>query len=271
MNYGQSSIVTPRKDGYIFDPNSAYINVTHDYNDVNYAAILMTFVISGYVLDNNSMPISDVNVSAQNGGGTWTSKYGGGASFTDSNGYYEVRVDYNWSGMVTPSKFNYSFGPSSRYYEDVNENLTENQNYTGTLLDLKISGYIRNECNVPMSGVQVIADNNGGQGITDATGRYEVWVFNGWSGTVTASKAHYTFSPPGREYSNVTEDKTGENYLAHNIYDLDCSGSIGYGDVAIIHQNWLQTGSNVPGDVHKDANNIVDFLDFADFANVWWD
>jgi hypothetical protein len=29
------------------------------------------------------------------------------------------------------------------------------------------------------------------------------------------------------------------------------------------------SGPNVPGDIHKDQDNIVNFLDFADFAPVW--
>ncbi len=271
VDYGRSSIVTPQKDGYFFDPNSTYINVTHDYNDVNYAATLMTFVICGYVIENNAAPISDVNVSAQNGGGPWTSKYGGGSALTDATGYYEISADYNWSGTVTPGKFRYSFGPAGRYYEDVNENWTANQDYTGTLLIFRITGCVKNVCNTPISGVLVSADNGASQSLTDANGCYEVWVSDNWSGTVTLSKAHYTFSPPGRVYTDVLEDKTGQDYSADNIYDLDCDGSIGYGDVAVIHQNWLEIGSNVPGDIHKDEDNIVNLADFADFAGVWLD
>jgi len=270
VDYGRSSIVTPQKEGYVFEPNSAYVNVTRDYNDVNYTATLTTFVISGYVLEPNHIaPISDVNVSAQNGGGPWTSKHGGGSSLTDVNGYYEVWVDYNWSGTVTSGKIRYSLGPSSRYYKDVNENWTADQDYTGTLLTLRITGCIRNECNAPIKGVLVSADNGGDQSTTDANGCYEVWVSDNWSGTVTLSKAHYTFDPPNREYTDVLKDKTGQDYSAHNICDLDCDGSIGYGDVAIIHENWLQTGPNVAGDIHKDEANTVDSLDFADFADVW--
>ena len=34
--------------------------------------------------------------------------------------------------------------------------------------------------------------------------------------------------------------------------------------------NWLEPGGpDVQSDIHKDDNNIVNFLDFADFALVW--
>jgi hypothetical protein len=135
-----------------------------------------------------------------------------------------------------------------------------------------ISGYVTEpDANIPVIGVSIDATNGGGSDTTDANGCYKIWVGYNWSGTVTLSKAHYTFDPNGRTYIGVTADQTGQDYTANNIYDLDFSGSIGFGDVAIISENWLLTGENIPGDFYKDATNIVNFLDFADFANVWQD
>jgi len=107
VGYGWAGVITPEKQGYVFEPNSnIYNNVTQGYSDVNYTATLMTFKIVGHVLDSgNSTPISNTSVSAENGGGPWTTKYGGGSSMTDATGYYEVWVDYNWSGKVTPAKY----------------------------------------------------------------------------------------------------------------------------------------------------------------------
>jgi hypothetical protein len=270
VDYNWSGVVTPQKDGFVFEPNSnTYTNVTRDYNDANYTATLMTFKIAGLVLKSDLTPISEVNVSAENGGGPWTSKYGGGSTLTDTKGYYQVMVDYNWSGNVTPVKYAYVFEPNSRYYADVNEDYTTGQDYTGTLLTYRIAGYIKNECNAPIEGVSLSADNGGGQGMTDVNGFYEVWVDCNWSGTVTPSKVYCTFEPNSRSYANVIADQNDQNYIASNVYDLDCDGSIGWGDVAVIGENWLVSGPNVPGDIHKDDDNIVNFLDFADFATAW--
>jgi hypothetical protein len=241
VEYGWSGTVEPNKTGYTFEPNGIdYSNVITDHNG-NYTAILDTFIISGYAVDSEMLtPLEGVLLSPDNDGGPYTSKYyGGGHNTTDANGYYEVLVDYNWSGNVVPSKYDYAFEPNSRYYADVNED-TADQNYIGTLLTYRITGYIKNECNVPIEDVVVSADNGGGQGTTDVNGFYEVWVDYNWSGTVTPSKAHYTFEPNNRAYIDVLEDKTGQDYLADNIYDLDCDGSIGFGDVAVISENWLQ-------------------------------
>ena len=104
--------------------------------------------------------------------------------------------------------------------------------------------------------------------MTDANGFYEVWVSYAWTGTVTPAKKHFTFTPGNGSYVGVLADQVGQNYTADNIYDLDCDGYIDLGDVKVICDNWLMTGS-IPGDF--DADGTVDFTDFAVFGNVWGD
>lgn len=266
VDYGWSGAMTPMKNGYVFEPNGrTYTNVSQNYDDMNYTATLMTFAISGYIREQNDMPISDVNVSAENGGGPWTSRYGGGSGLTDANGYYKVVVDYNWSGKVVPAKYAYAFEPNKMEYINVKSD-SNNQDYAGTLLTFIISGHIKNSCDVPTAGVLVDANNGGGHGTTDVNGYYEVWVDYNWSGTVTPTKGYLTFNPAEMVHIDVLADQTEQNYQAANIYDLDCDGSIGFGDLRIISENWLN-GPSLPGDFYKD--DIVNFLDFAEFANHW--
>jgi lysophospholipase L1-like esterase len=271
VDYGWSGVVTPEKEGYVFEPNSnTYNNVTHGYSDVNYTATLITFKIAGYVLDSdNSAPISDVNVFTENGGGPWTSRYGGGATLTDADGYYEVWVDCNWSGNVTSSKYAYVFEPNSRHYEDVNQDYSVGQNYMGSKLDLRITGYIKNECDMPIEGVLVYASNGGSEGTTDVNGFYEVWVDSAWSGVVMPTKAYCTFDPNWMSYVDVLADQPDQNYAAGNIYDLDCDGSVGWSDFEILVNNWPLTGPAVRGDFIHDG--VVNFLDFAELVRVWED
>jgi hypothetical protein len=122
---------------------------------------------------------------------------------------------------------------------------------------------------VPIEGVAVSADNGGGQGTTDVNGYYETWVDYNWSGTVTPSKQNYTFEPNLMSYVGVLADQPDQNSVAHNIYDLDYDCYIGWGDVRVMADNWLQTGVNIPGDFYKDDDNTVNFLDFAKFAENW--
>jgi hypothetical protein len=269
--YGWSGSVALSKTGYTFEPNGInYNNVTTDLND-NYIATLDTFLISGYAIGSvTHLPLAGVLVAPDGNGGPFTSKYhGGGSDITDVNGYYEVLVDYNWSGSVVPSKYAYAFEPNSLSYAGVTQDRQADQNYVGTLLMYKITGYIKNACQVPIEGVLAEANNGGGSDTTDANGYYEVWVSYNWSGTVTASnKSHYTFDPVNRAYTDVFENKTDQDYLADNIYDLDCNDPIGFGDVAIISENWLSNNVDIHnGDFNGDG--IVNFLDFSDFADVW--
>jgi hypothetical protein len=271
VNYNWSGIITPQKEGYIFEPNSnSYAGVTQNYSEVNYTATLITFKIAGYVFQEDYVtPINDVNVSAENGGGLWTKRYGGGTSVTDANGYYKVQVDYNWTGGVTPARYAYVFEPNSRYYEDVNKDWIVDQNYTGRILTFRVFGFIKNECNVPLEGMVVSAGNGGSQGTTDVNGFYEVWVDYGWSGTIVPTGENYTFDPNSMSYAVVMADQPDQNYVANNIYDLDCDGYIDLGDLAVMAGNWLMQGTGIPGDF--DADGIVNFLDLAEFGNIWRD
>jgi len=94
---------------------------------------IVTYGISGCILDLNDVPIDGVLVSADNGGGLDT---------TDPNGYYEVWVSYNWSGTVTPTDEEYTFAPANRPYSNVLADQTY-QDYVGTsIYDLYPDGII---------------------------------------------------------------------------------------------------------------------------------
>jgi hypothetical protein len=269
VDCGWSGVVTPQKEGYVFEPNSVvFTDVNQDYSDMDYTASLMTFRIAGFIFEQDGdTPISDVNVSAENSGGPWTTKYGGGTSRTDADGYYEVWVDCNWSGKVRPDKYAYVFEPNVSNYENVNQDYTEGQDYIGNELELRIFGFVRNECNAPVAGILVEPDNGGSYAVTDLDGFYEVRVDEGWSGTVSPVRIKCTFEPNLLNYTNLQADQPDQNYIIYNVYDLDCDGRVGENDFAIMTANWLVTGPDIPGDFINDE--IVDFLDFADFGDVW--
>jgi hypothetical protein len=51
------------------------------------------------------------------------------------------------------------------------------------------------------------------------------------------------------------------------LADLNKDGSFNFFDLQVLSQQWLMTGLCVPGDINQD--DIVDFLDFAIFANYF--
>jgi hypothetical protein len=132
---------------------------------------------------------------------------------TDSSGDYSLRVTYDWTGMVTPSKAGYTFIPDHRDYSNVTSNLT-GENYA---VLVTISG------NAGVGGATLTY--TGGSTVANGSGNYSITVAYGWTGTVTPSKAGYTFSPDHRDYSNVTANLTNENYNAL----VTISGNAGIG------------------------------------------
>ncbi|HEU4745030.1 MAG TPA: hypothetical protein VFS61_07335, partial [Anaerolineales bacterium] len=112
----------------------------------------------------------------------------------DSNGSYSLRVSYNWSGTVTPSKAGYVFSPATASFTNLTAMQTI-QNFTATAVYV-ISG------NTGLPQVTLSYVNGTPQTVvSNASGNYSIAVPAGWSGTVTPSKPSYVFSPASRTYS----------------------------------------------------------------------
>ena len=209
VDYGWSGTVTPTKSGYTFSPSSVpYTNVSSNQSQ-NYTGALQTLSISGYVRTSGGAGISGVVMSGLTGNPS-----------TAADGSYTGSVNYGWSGTVTPTKAGYTFSPGSQSYSNVTSNQT--QNYTGTLQALSISGYVRTSGGAGISGV--VMSGLTGNPSTAADGSYTGSVNYGWSGTVTPTKAGYTFSPGSQGYSNVSSNQT-QNYTGA-LQTLSISGYV---------------------------------------------
>jgi len=73
----------------------------------------------------------------------------------------------------------------------------------------------------------------------------------------------------GAAYLDDFEMSTAELLGWPPVGDVDGNGFIEWEDLVIICDNWLVTGPDVPGDIHKDENDTVDFLDYADVVYGW--
>ena len=85
------------------------------------------------------------------------------------------------------------------------------------------------------AGATITANGNSGYDdsstTADGSGNYSVtvdtsWLFQRWSGTVTPSKAGYSFSPSSRSYSSISSNQTGQNYTATPV-TYTISGTVG--------------------------------------------
>jgi M6 family metalloprotease-like protein/uncharacterized repeat protein (TIGR02543 family) len=180
--------------------------------DAELAAVLP--LISGAVKTSGGSGILGVTITFSGGEGTAT---------TDSSGSYSLNVSDGWSGTATPAKAGYTFSPTSIDYTNVTSD-KPNENYEATMLTYTISGNVstvaasvriaRIHAAAALSGV--VMDGLPGDP-TDASGNYTATVDYGFSGTVTPTKAGYSFSPSDRVYANVTADQPDQNYTASII------------------------------------------------------
>jgi len=120
ISYGWSGTITPSKPQYTFTPaNKIYSNITADTASQNYTAILPPVSISGVVRNESNSVVTGVTITADNGGGS---------GFTDANGFYTIVVPYRWSGRIIPTKPGYALNPPFRNYNDVREEI-DDQDY----------------------------------------------------------------------------------------------------------------------------------------------
>ena len=143
----------------------------------------------------------------------------------DSTGAYSLRVSYNWTGTVTPSKSGYIFSPVSASFTNLIAPQTI-QNFSATAVYV-ISG------NAGLPGVTLSYVNGTPRTVvSDANGNYSIPVLGGWSGTVTPSKTSYVFSPASRTYTNISANQTGQNYTA-TLATFTISGNTGVAGVTL--------------------------------------
>jgi hypothetical protein len=216
VSYNWSGTVTISKTGFTFTPvNKVYSGVVSNQTNQNYSATAITFSLSG---------------NAGVGGAIlrWTD----GTVKTDTadaSGNYTFIVSYNWSGTVAPTKTGFNFNPVSKPYTNVISNQV-NQNYIATAITFTVSG------NAGTSGAILSwSDGTTKADTADVSGNYSFIVSYNWAGTVTVSKAGFTFSPPSRFYTNILLNQTNQNYTATAI-TFTISGNTGVGGATL---NWI--------------------------------
>ncbi len=97
----------------------------------------------------------------------------------------------------------------------------DNHEYFAEGIGAIISGYVRNDSGVGISGVSITGLPQ--TTTTNANGFYAARVDSGWSGTVTPVLTNYTFTPSSQSYTNVTsnqsQDFTGKSIFTTGKYD----------------------------------------------------
>ena len=151
-----------------------------------------------------------------------------GTATTDTWGYYKKIVPEGWTGTVTPSKASYVFDPASMNYTGVAANL-KLENYSAQFNQPVISGRVTLE-GFGISGVSVtLAGTSAIKNMTtDTQGNYSFVVPAGWSGTVTPSKAGFSFTPTVHAYSDLPGSLADQDFVADSNLPI-ISGVVTFG------------------------------------------
>jgi len=150
--------------------------------------------------------------------------HGGGAVRTPSGGDYSaLYVPSGWSGSLSADKDGYVFEPGMRELSEVVTD-TGGQDFNGSGMTVRVSGYLWTSTNTPFSGVQVNA-SGGVSETSDTNGFYAMFLAYGWTGTVTPSNAGSVFSPEARSLTDLTQDTSGQDFVADAVH-IEVSGRI---------------------------------------------
>jgi hypothetical protein len=214
ISAGWSGTVVPAKTGYSFSPSSlSYSSVAYDWTNQNYVgtASQQGYSISGYVRTGAGVAIDGVAMTGLPATTT-----------TNADGFYSCIVPYGWNGNVTPVKGTFVFSPVSRSYTYVMSDQNA-QNYVAEAQTCTISGYVRTSSGGPIQGVELagLPDSP----TTSANGFYFCQVIMGWSGTVTPTKAGYSFTPSSTTYPSVTANQSAD-YVGTQAQTWSISGFV---------------------------------------------
>ena len=192
VKWGWTGTVTPRKDGWTFEPSSkSYPEITGDQDNQDYRATPVTYTISG------SVGMADVRLIGLPG-----------EPVTGSDGKYSANVEYGWNGTVVPTKDGFEFNPKERSYRNIGADMPR-QDYSAKGITITIAGTTR-EAGVEMQGFP-------SKIVTDNMGNYTAAVDWGWNGTVKPIKQGYTFLPEEIPYTNLTFNQTNQDYTSTPI------------------------------------------------------
>ncbi|MFC1762530.1 hypothetical protein ACFL6U_10675 [Planctomycetota bacterium] len=116
--YGWNGQVSFLEQGHVFEPSFKPIKYLTQDMTFNVKAEIKTFKILGEIII-DGVPVPGVKIDATDGGT---------GDVTDQSGEFTVKVPYNWSGEIIPSKEGWEFNPPSKPYSYVTEDINDRMN-----------------------------------------------------------------------------------------------------------------------------------------------
>jgi len=191
--------VTATCDKYKFSPENISVTIV-DKNEtnVNFSAELITYSITGMILDTQGMPLEGVSISLDFEENT----------STDPNGSFSISGLPDGNYVLAPSLRGYSFSPINKSVTITDKNVDQ-VNFSAELTTYSITGTILDFNNEPLRGVSISLDS-GEKSSTDAIGSFSISGLSNGEYTLTPVLKGYSFSPINNtvkiEYDDINID-----------------------------------------------------------------
>ncbi len=195
--------VTPTKDEWTFAPTSQPVTVgvvPGDATDVNFVGALVTYSVSGRVVDRDGDGVAAVAIVC-----------GSSSVQTNASGNYSISGLRRGQYTLTPSLQYYHFEPVNRVAEITDSDVT-GQNFTAVPDTFSISGTVYDSAGQRVQGVEVT--DGGSVAITSSAGGYTLTNVEMGTHSVSASKVGYKLLPAQLEVT-VPPDYTGADFTAY--------------------------------------------------------
>ncbi|MBT4485156.1 MAG: SUMF1/EgtB/PvdO family nonheme iron enzyme, partial [Candidatus Latescibacteria bacterium] len=201
--HGGSYTITPSKTNYTISPESqTFNNVTTDITaHFTASSSLNTYTISGTVTGADGVTV------------TLSGDASDSQVVTTDGGSYSFAVNEGGNYTITPSKFGYTFEPVNQPFNSVTSD--QNQNFTASEIPpntYTITGIVSGADGVTIT---LSGDKSESIAINDGAA-YSFTVDQGGNYTVTPSKTEYTFTPPSKDFTDVTSNLT-QDFTASEI------------------------------------------------------
>lgn len=152
----------------------------------------------------------------------------------------------------------YSWRNSGAYFDDI---LIEDLSDFAPPPTVALTGTVTLD-GAALEGVAFSIPTPGVCSVSDVNGSYNCTVPYGWSGSITPSLAGYTFTPPSRNYTAVTNHSSNEDYSANLQSDLVwVEDALPAGSVqSAVNDSWNWIGTNpapFSGSLAHKSNNVA--------------
>jgi len=196
---GSSGTVTPSMSGYTFTPTSQSFSNISANQTLNFTGAPIPTSYTVFFQAGTGGTISPSGSQTVSGGGQTTP-----VTAAANSGY----TFFNWKDEGGNIVSTSATLPA--------QTITANKVYTAYfqpqgIVYYTISGSVKTAAGAAIPGV-ILMPNTGSTATSDSSGNYSLTVASGWTGTVTPYRSGYTFTS-SLSYSNVTSNKTNQNYI----------------------------------------------------------